>query len=61
MPVFETKIAGFEIKLLQFDFDKFSVQYGKQVEYHLSYSSAAEALGLAIMHASAAGGLLAVL
>lgn len=48
---FKTVIAGFEIALVCFDGDCFTVGYGKQIERGLIYPAAAKALGESIMHA----------
>ncbi len=48
----ETEIA-FGIRLFQTGKNKFTVEYGKQVDSGLSYSQAAMELGRSIMHALA--------
>lgn len=47
-----------KIKLVQTDFDLFTVVYGRQIEDDLSYAQAARRLGSAIMHAAACDGRL---
>lgn len=54
--VFQLKLAGFPIRLVQSGPDDFTVVYGKQVDAHLPYAEAAAKLGEAIMHALALEG-----
>lgn len=55
---YETKLAGFPIKLEQRGRDNFRVTYGAQVDDSLPYDRAALKLGAAIMHALACESLL---
>ncbi len=55
---FETKSAGFDIRLEQDSKRRFRVTYGKQVKRGLDYEQAAMELGTAIMHAAACEGLI---
>jgi hypothetical protein len=48
----------YDIKLIQTNFDRFTVRYGKQVKTDLNYGQAARELGTAIMHAVACDGKL---
>ena len=52
--LFETKIAGFDIKLTRSaprGRANFAVSYGQQFNCHLTYEEAAKELGQCIMHA----------
>ena len=55
---FELTGGAFPIRLTQTGMRSFTVQYGKQIERGLSYSTAAAKLGQAIMHAAACDGKL---
>lgn len=64
--VFEAKIAGFPILLMQekpervegYNRDRYRVVYFKQVDTDLDYPTAARKLGEALMHACACDGRL---
>jgi hypothetical protein len=47
-----------QIKLIQTDFDCFTVIYGKQITRNLGYVQAAHQLGCVVMHAAACDGRL---
>jgi hypothetical protein len=49
---------AFPLRLIQTDFDKFTVEYGKQATKGLDYTRAATELGACIMHALACDGHL---
>lgn len=55
---FKTKLAGFNIELVQLGTNNFTVMYGAQVWYRRSYVEAGKDLGYAIMHAAACEGKL---
>lgn len=55
---FETTMAGYRIALEQESSRLFTVTYGEQVEKHLRYTDAANALGASIMHAACLEGRL---
>lgn len=60
--LFETKIAGFDIKLTRSEArprgSNYAVSYGKQFNCHLTYEEAAKELGECILHALACEGKL---
>lgn len=60
VPVYTVELAGFPVVLSQYKSHSglYAVQYGKQLDYRLSYTAAAAKLGQAIMHASALIGTL---
>jgi hypothetical protein len=55
---FETKSAGYPVKLEQSAGGKFRVTYGQLVSPNLTYEEAANQLGACIMHAAACEGKL---
>ena len=46
------------VRLIQTDFDRFTVRYGKQIKTDLNYSDAAHELGACLMHYAACDGRL---
>ncbi|MBO4228140.1 hypothetical protein [Bradyrhizobium neotropicale] len=54
---FEYPYGAFPVRLYQTGFDRFTVEYGKQVRQGLSYGAAAAELG-ALMHMAACDGRL---
>ena len=56
--IYQCNISGYSIILQQRGPDEFFVQYGKEVNYCPSYDTAAEQLGLCIMHALACDGFI---
>lgn len=55
---FETKIAGFVIRVQQASNKRFIVKYGEQIRTNLTYAQAASELGECIFHALACKGTL---
>ena len=55
---FEKLDGSFDIRLIQTDFNSFTVEYGKQVKPDLSYNAAARELGVCLMHQAACDGML---
>jgi hypothetical protein len=54
----EVKELGWPIRLIQNGVDRFTVEYGKQIDAGLTYGEAAAKYGQAIMHALACEGKL---
>lgn len=55
---FETLPGFWAVRLFQQGINRFTVQYGKQVDYNLTYTQACSKLGAAIMHDRACAGEL---
>ena len=57
---FETEVSGFPVRIYQNEKrnGSFAVQYGKQMDHHLSYSDACSKLGEALLHGLACEGLV---
>lgn len=54
----ETHASGWPIRLIQTGFDRFTVEYGRQIKDDLNYGEAASEYGACIMHALACESLL---
>lgn len=48
----------YDVTLTQIGYDKFNVQYGKQLKIGLNYAQAAKEFGQCVMHAAACAGTL---
>jgi hypothetical protein len=53
---FEATAGGYPVVLTQQGKNRFTVQYGQQIDTGLSYADAARKLGEAIMHGTACDG-----
>jgi hypothetical protein len=54
----EYTAGDYPVRLFQTGFDRFTVEYGKQVKRTMSYAEAGAEFGLCIMHSAACAGKL---
>jgi hypothetical protein len=54
----EYTAGDYPVRLFQTGFDRFTVEYGKQVKRTMSYSEAGAEFGLCVMHSASCAGKL---
>lgn len=54
----EYTAGDYPVRLIQTGFDRFTVEYGKQVKRTMTYAEAGAEFGLCVMHSAACAGKL---